>query len=268
MTNNKANSKNTTTTPSEESFVKFVDVHKSFGDFTVFDGLNLNILKGKINFVVGRSGSGKSVMLKHILGFLQPDRGDIFIENKNTKLFNTKDWQKTRKKVGMLFQDSALFDSMSVFENVAFPIREHTKKSEKEIKELVSQKLSLVGLDKHHKKLPAELSGGMRKRVALSRAIALNPDLVLFDEPSSGLDPIVSSVVDKLILDIHSNLKSTFLIISHDMKGTLKIAHRVSMLYDGKLVFNGTSQELTNTTNPLVKQFVHGRLDGPFNIFY
>lgn len=255
-------------TNNEKYLIKFQNVNKAFDDFVVFKDLNLNIVQGKINFVIGRSGSGKSVMIKHVLGFLQQDTGDIYIDNINTKTFKRKDWQTIRKKFGILFQDSALFDSMSVFDNVAFPIREHTKKTPAEIKKIVSQKLEMVGLGKHHNKMPPELSGGMKKRVALARAIALDPELVLFDEPSSGLDPIVSSVVDKLIVDIKNELQSTFLIISHDMKATLEIAEKVAMLYDGQIVFYGSADQLQKSDNPLVKQFVKGSLEGPFNIFY
>ena len=255
-------------TKDDKSLIRFENVSKAFGDFVVFKNLNLKIAKGKINFIIGRSGSGKSVMLKHVLGFLHPDKGDIYIDDINTKTFTNKNWQSIRKRFGILFQDSALFDSMSVFDNVAFPIREHTQKTASQINETVKSKLNLVGLGKHYYKMPSELSGGMKKRVALARAIALDPELVLFDEPSSGLDPIVSSVVDKLILDIKAETKSTFLVISHDMKATLNIADKVAMLYDGQIVFDGSKEALSKSDNPLVKQFVNGQLDGPFNIFY
>ena len=248
--------------------VNFVDVKKAFGSFVIFDGLNLKVAKNSIHCLIGRSGSGKSVLIKHILGFLSPDQGQIYLNQKDISEFKLKDWRQARKKIGILFQDSALFDSMDVFENVAFPIREHTKHKEAEIKEIVFHKLKIVGLARHMYKLPSELSGGMRKRAALARAIAIDPDLVLFDEPSSGLDPIVTSVVDELILKIQAETKATFLVITHDMASTYRIADKVSMLYDGKVVFDGSPEDIKQTDQALVKQFISGGLEGPFNIFY
>ena len=252
----------------QSPIIEFHNVYKSFGKFHVFKGLNLNIQRGKINFVIGRSGSGKSVMLKHILGFEKPNSGEILIYGKPISVFKNRDWLELRKKFGILFQDSALFDSMNVFENVAFPMLEHTKMSATEITTKVREKLAMVGLAKHETKMPSELSGGMKKRVALARAIALNPDLVMFDEPTSGLDPIISTVVDELISEIQAKTQTTFLIISHDMKATLHTAHYVSMLYEGRIVFGGTVEELKANTNPLVKQFINGETEGPFDVFY
>ncbi len=248
--------------------VRFDNVYKSFGAFHVFNGLNLVVKKGSIHYIIGRSGSGKSVLIKHILGFLKPDKGKMLFDSKNVEKFSSKDWLNLRIKVGMLFQDSALFDSMNIFENVAFPLREHSKFPEDEIQDIVNHKLKIVGLGQHTKKMPSELSGGMRKRAALARAIALNPELVLLDEPSSGLDPIVTSVVDDLILNIQETINSTFIVISHDMSSTLRVAQVVSMLYNGKIVFEGSPAELKNTDEPLVKQFINGSLEGPFDIFY
>jgi len=254
--------------PSGQAIIEFKNVFKSFGNFHVFKDFSLKIEQGQINFVIGRSGSGKSVMLKHILGFLKPDAGQILIYGQDSSQFNSRTWLEMRKKFGILFQDSALFDSMNVFENVAFPIREHTHFKQPEIDEIVREKLFIVGLAKHETKMPSELSGGMKKRVALARAIALNPDLVMFDEPTSGLDPIISTVVDDLIKETQKRLHSTFLVISHDMRATFRVADRISMLYNGKTIFSGNSKELQNAKDPLVQQFIHGATEGPFEIFY
>lgn len=231
-------------------------------------GLNLHIPRGKITVIIGRSGSGKSVLLQHILGFLKPDAGDIFINGKNTRELNTQGWFALRKEFGMLFQDSALFDSMTVLENVAFPLREHTRQSEADILSLARSKLISVGLKDHGSKLPAELSGGMRKRAALARAIALSPSLMMLDEPTTGLDPIVTSMINSLIVETQQRLGCTLIIISHDIQSCLQIADHIAMLYEGCIIEQGTTKEIQNTKNPLLRQFMNGELEGPFDIFY
>lgn len=248
--------------------IVFKGVYKSFGHFNVLRDINLHIPTGKITVILGRSGSGKSVMLKHILGFLKPDAGEIFIQGKNTADFKPKDWFNMRKEFGMLFQDSALFDSMNVLENVAFPLREHSQKPDAEILDIAQEKLIAVGLKDHGFKLPSELSGGMRKRVALARAIALEPSLVMFDEPTTGLDPIVTSLINSLIVETQRKLSCTFLIISHDINSCLQIADRIAMLYDGKIIEQGDREQIQHTQNPLLQQFMKGELEGPFDIFY
>ncbi|KAK3584228.1 hypothetical protein CHS0354_035309 [Potamilus streckersoni] len=248
--------------------IEFDNVYKSFGKFHVLKGLDLTLESGKINFVIGRSGSGKSVLLKHILGFIKPDSGNICIDGQDTAGYKEQDWQVLRRRFGMLFQDAALFDFMTVRQNVAFPLIENTRKHSDEINEIVSRKLELVGLKNHDSKLPSELSGGMRKRVAFARAIATDPDFVLFDEPTTGLDPIVCSVIDNLMADAQRELNSTFVVISHDMKATFKIAHKIFMLYNGEIVAQGTPDEIQQTGDPLVRQFIEGHLTGPFEIFY
>ncbi|OGG97319.1 MAG: ABC transporter ATP-binding protein, partial [Candidatus Lambdaproteobacteria bacterium RIFOXYD12_FULL_49_8] len=230
--------------------------------------VDLTFPKGKISVVIGRSGAGKSVILKHVMGFIKPDNGKIWIGGEDTSEWDQKTWRHNRKRFGMLFQDSALFDSMDVMENVAFPLREHTHKSEEEIQTLVMEKLKLVGLVNAEKKATTDLSGGMRKRVGLARAIALDPEVVLFDEPSSGLDPIVTHVIDQLILDTQAQTGCTYVVISHDMASAYRIADKITMLYEGKVVFDDTTQAAQNTDNPLVRQFVEGQLNGPFNIYY
>lgn len=248
--------------------IRFEQVHKSFGTQKILDGVDLTFEKGKISVVIGRSGAGKSVVLKHIMGFLKPDSGKIFIDDQDTTGWDTHQWRQTRKKFGMLFQDAALFDSMTVWENVAFPLFEHTTKSRDEIDEIVQQKLRKVGLVKAEQKKPADLSGGMRKRVGLARAIALDPDVVLFDEPSSGLDPIVTSVIDQLVKDTQEETGCTYVVISHDMNSVYRIADNIAMIYDGEVVMQGSPEAFQNTEDALVRQFVQGELEGPFDVYY
>ncbi len=248
--------------------IEFRQISKSFGDQKILDGINIHFPKGKISVVIGRSGAGKSVILKQIMGFIQPDSGQVLIDGQDTTDFTPLQWRKIRKKFGMLFQDSALFDSMNVWENVAFPLIEHTSKSHSEIDIIVKEKLKLVGLNNAHKKATADLSGGMRKRVALARAIALDPEIVLFDEPTSGLDPIVSTVIDHLIIDTQRATGCTYIVISHDITAAFRIADKIAMIYDGKIVIDADKEEVKNTNDPLVKQFITGSLEGPFDIFY
>ncbi len=246
--------------------IEFVNVYKSFGNFKILQGMNLVFPKAKTTVLLGRSGTGKSVTIKHILGFLAPDRGRVLIDQKDTSMYSKKQWRQTRKNIGVSFQGSALFDSMSILENVAFPIREHRKMSNAQIIEKAMEKLEVVGLKEHVKKMPSELSGGMQKRAALARAIALDPDVVLFDEPTSGLDPIVTSVIDELVKQTQKKTMCTFIIISHDMASTFRVADKVAMLYQGKILEEGTVEEFKNTTNPLVLQFIHGSLEGDFKV--
>lgn len=239
------------------------DIHKSFGDFKVHKGINISIPKGAITVILGPSGTGKSVLLKQMMGLLMPDKGEIFVGGVDITKIDKKALINVRKKFGMLFQNAALFDSMNVYDNVAFPLREHTKFNEKKIKEVVFGKLRLVGLKDVEKKLPSELSGGMRKRVGLARAIALEPDIILYDEPTTGLDPIMKDVVDNLIYDTQKQLGITSVVISHDIDSTYKIADYVTMIYDGKTTFNGSVEEFKNSDNPYVRQFTSGSMEGP-----
>lgn len=232
------------------------------------NGVSVRFPKGKISVVIGRSGAGKSVILKHILGFLKPDEGRILIDGQDTSVFTPKQWREQRKKFGMLFQDSALFDSMNVWENVAFPLIEHTRKSKDEIDEIVKRKLHMVGLVNAEYKSVADLSGGMRKRVGLARAIALDPEIVMFDEPTSGLDPIVTTVIDGLIKETQQETGCTYVVISHDITAVFRIADKITMIYDGKVVIDDKKEIVRHTGNPLVQQFLKGELEGPFNIYY
>ena len=246
--------------------IEFIDVYKSFGDFKVLQGMSLVFPKAKTTVLLGRSGTGKSVTLKHILGFLAPDKGKVLINQEDTASFSKKKWRQIRRNIGISFQGSALFDSMNVLENVAFPLREHSNESIKNILLKATEKLELVGLKDHIKKMPNELSGGMQKRAALARAIALDPEVVLFDEPTSGLDPIVTSVIDDLVKKTQQHTGCTFIIISHDMNSAFRIADKIAMLYQGKVIEEGSAQSFKNSKNSFVQQFIHGSLEGEFKI--
>ena len=243
--------------------IQVVDIHKRFGEQKVLNGVSLRIPRGEIVVIIGGSGTGKTVLLKHLIGLLRPDRGHIFVEGMDICHLRSWELKETRKKFGMLFQGAALFDSLTVGENVAFPIREHTHLKEKDIQARVRNRLAEVGLHGIEDKYPSELSGGMRKRVGLARAIALEPEIVLFDEPTTGLDPIMSDVINDLILRTQRKLGITFFIITHDVKGALKIAHRVAMLYEGRIVEQGTPEEIEASQNPIVRQFLAGSSEGP-----
>ncbi|MBZ4643409.1 MAG: phospholipid/cholesterol/gamma-HCH transport system ATP-binding protein [Deferribacteres bacterium] len=247
--------------------IEVKNLHKSFGDFKVHKGIDLLIPKGAITVILGPSGTGKSVLLKQIMGLIMPDKGEILVDGVDITKLDKKELVAVRKKFGMLFQNAALFDSMNVYENVAFPLREHTKLKEKEIRDIVIEKLRVVGLKDVEYKMPSELSGGMRKRVGLARAIALEPDIILYDEPTTGLDPIMKDVVDNLIYNTQKKLNITSVVISHDIDSTIKIADYVAMIYDGKTVINGTIEDLRTTDNPYVQQFLSGSMDGPIKIF-
>jgi phospholipid/cholesterol/gamma-HCH transport system ATP-binding protein len=246
--------------------IKLVDLHKSFGKQKVLDGLDLDIEDGKTTVIIGRSGGGKSVLLKHMIGLLRPERGQILIDGTDITKLNDRALNEIRKKFGMLFQEAALFDSMTVGENVAFPLREHTTMKEKEIRETVADRLRSVGLTGVEEKMPSELSGGMRKRVGLARAIALRPQIVLFDEPTTGLDPVMTEAINRLILDTQKNLNLTCVVISHDVRSIFEIGHRIAMLYEGKIIENGTPEELRASRNPVTLQFLAGSIEGPIRI--
>ncbi len=239
---------------------------KSFNGIKVLDDLNIKFEDKKITVVIGRSGGGKSVMLKHIIGLMKPDSGRVLINGLDINLFKKKELNEVRKKFGMVFQDGALLDSLNVFENVAFPLRMHLKISENEIKEKVFSVLEDVGLEGHDKKMPSEISGGMRKRVGVARALILNPEIMLFDEPTTGLDPIMSDVINNLIISMHDKFNFTGIIISHDIAGAYKTGDIIAMLYEGKIIEYGPAEVFENSVNPVVKQFVSGSMEGPISI--
>ncbi|ABC76867.1 ABC transporter ATP-binding protein [Syntrophus aciditrophicus] len=246
--------------------IKLIDVCKSFGTQRVLDELNLKIKAGRTTVIIGRSGGGKSVLLKHIIGLLKPDSGRILVDGDDIAGMSDRDLNEIRKRFGMLFQEAALFDSMTVGENVAFPLREHTRLKEEEIHEIVADRLGAVGLSGIEGKMPSELSGGMRKRVGLARAIALRPEIVLFDEPTTGLDPVMAEAVNQLIVETQKKFNLTCVVISHDVESIFRIAHRIAMLYEGRIIEEGTPEEIRASRNPVLKQFLAGRIEGPIQI--
>jgi phospholipid/cholesterol/gamma-HCH transport system ATP-binding protein len=240
----------------EERAIRIIDLHKSFRDQKVLDGINLEVEKEKITVIIGKSGGGKSVLLKHMIGLLKPDSGEIWINGTEITKLNDKKLNKVRKTFGMLFQEAALFDSMNVYENVSFPLREHRNISEKEIERVVEERLRQVGLLAFKEKMPSELSGGMKKRVGLARALVLDPDIILFDEPTSALDPVISLTILDLIKETQSYVKKTYVVISHDILGMFRIADRVAMLSDGKIIEYGTPQEIRRSTHEITQEFL------------
>jgi phospholipid/cholesterol/gamma-HCH transport system ATP-binding protein len=246
-------------TGAEPALIRLVDVHKSFGALRVLAGMNLAIQEHESVVVLGPSGTGKSVLLKHIVALLRPDKGQVFYRDQRVDVLQERELEPIRKKFGFLFQGSALFDSLTVFENVAFPLREHGNFKEREIADVVARKLEMVGLEGTQKKMPAELSGGMRKRVGLARAIALDPEVVLYDEPTTGLDPIRSDVINELILKLNDELRVTSVVVTHDMTSAFKVADRMVMLLDGKVVAEGKPDEIRNSPDEEVQRFVQGK---------
>jgi len=238
---------------------------KTFRSQRVIDDLDLSVVEGKITIVMGPTGTGKSVLLKHVLGLLRPDSGQILVEGQDIVAMGEAELTEVRKKYGVCFQDSALFDSMSVGENVGFPFTIHTDLTREQIAAEVSSLLREVGLAGIEDKMPAQLSGGMRKRVGLARALALSPKVLLFDEPTTGLDPVMTSAINTLIKQVQTRTGATSLVISHDIKGAFTLADYMALLYDGKIAFYGTPEDFRTTPDPLVRQFVEGRLTGPIN---
>ncbi len=247
--------------------IKIVGLKKYFGPKRVLDGVNLDIERGKITVIIGRSGEGKSVLIKHIIGLLRPDEGQILLEGQEITAMREKEFNEVRKRFGMLFQGAALFDSMTVGQNVGFPLKEHTDLSDEDIMKVVGEKLRRVGLTGVENLMPAELSGGMKKRVGLARAIVMDPEIVLFDEPTTGLDPIMSDSIADLVLDTQRSLKTTYILITHDIPFTYKIADKIAMLHEGRIVQEGTVDEMKRNQDPMVRQFLEGRAEGPIKVY-
>jgi len=243
--------------------IEIIDLHKSFGDFQVLRGVNLSVEHGESMTVIGGSGSGKSVLLKHIIGLLFPDKGRVLVDGQILNNLEAHDLNELRKKFGMLFQGAALFDSLTVWENVGFGLKQHTNLSDRQIREITTQKLALVGLKDVEDKMPSELSGGMKKRVGLARAIAMDPAIILYDEPTTGLDPITADAINDLIVDLRKKLGVTSVAITHDMQSAYKISDRIAMLYKGEIQEIGTPEQIKSTTNPIVRQFITGSAVGP-----
>jgi phospholipid/cholesterol/gamma-HCH transport system ATP-binding protein len=243
--------------------IQLIDVYKTFRNKDVLRGASLHIERGESMVVIGGSGCGKSVLMKHVIGLLWPDRGQVMIDGKDLSSCSRGELREIRKKFGMLFQGSALFDSMTVGQNVGFGLKEHTSLSKEEIREKVREKLQMVGLPGIDALRPDELSGGMKKRVGLARAIAMEPEILLYDEPTTGLDPIMSDVINDLIVRLKETYQVTSLAITHDMTSAYKIADRIGMLYEGRIIEVGTPEEIQNTKNPVVRQFITGSAKGP-----
>ena len=243
------------------ALIEFRNVSKHFGRQVVLDGIDLRIEERESLVILGASGSGKSVMLKHIVGLLQPDKGEVWFDGQRIDDLAERKIAAVREEFGFLFQMGALFDSMNVEDNVGFPLVEHTTKSREEISRIVGQKLRMVGLPEVRKKMPAELSGGQRKRVALARAIALDPRVILYDEPTTGLDPIRADVINELILKLKREMCVTSVVVTHDMHSAFKVGDRIVMLHEGKLIFDGTPEQARQTDNPIVRRFVLGEAD-------
>lgn len=246
--------------------IEFIDVHKAFGRNKILKGLNLGLPEGKISMILGPSGTGKSVCIKHMVGLLYPDDGDVLIHGESVPNLRDEELFEMRKKFGVLFQDGALFGSMNLLDNVAFPLRQHTDRSEDEIMEIVNARLAEVGLTDAGDKMPNELSGGMRKRAGFARALVLDPDIVLFDEPDSGLDPVRTALLCELIQEIHEENGGAYTVITHDIMSARRVAEYIAVLWRGRIVEAGPAEELFNSDNDFVRQFLSGSAQGPLGM--
>jgi phospholipid/cholesterol/gamma-HCH transport system ATP-binding protein len=239
---------------------------KRFQAKSVLEGINVKVERGKTLVVIGQSGCGKSVLLKHFVGLLLPDRGRVLVEGEDITQMKRKNLFRVRMRFGMVFQGSALFDSLTVGENVCLALKEHTEKSDEEIEAIGREKLRMVGLDGVMDKMPAELSGGMKKRVSIARAIAMNPACVLYDEPTTGLDPIMADVINNLIVKLKQELRITSVVVTHDIQSAYKVADTIAMLHDGRIIFTGTPSEVSQSGNETLRQFIEGSADGPISM--
>jgi phospholipid/cholesterol/gamma-HCH transport system ATP-binding protein len=246
--------------------IEFVDVHKAFGRNKILRGLNMGIPEDKISMILGPSGTGKSVCIKHMVGLLYPDQGDVIVKGQSVPNMHDDELFDMRKRFGVLFQDGALFGSMNLYDNVAFPLRQHTDKGEDEVAEIVNRRLAEVGLGNANDKMPNELSGGMRKRAGFARALVLDPDIVLFDEPDSGLDPVRTALLCELIQEIHEENGGAYVVITHDIMSARRVAEHISVLWKGRIVESGPAEQLFNSDNAFVRQFLSGDSQGPLGM--
>ena len=246
--------------------IEFIDVKKSFGRNTILNGLNLGIPDNQISMILGPSGTGKSVCIKHMVGLLYPDEGDVLVHGESVPNMQDDELFEMRKKFGVLFQDGALFGSMNVLDNVAFPLRQHTDKGDEEILEICNRRLAEVGLQGAVDKFPNELSGGMRKRAGFARALVLDPDIVLFDEPDSGLDPVRTALLCELIQEVHAENGGAYAVITHDIMSARRVADYIAVLWKGRIVESGPASELFNSPNQFVRQFLSGEARGPLGM--
>ena len=247
--------------------IEIRNLQKSFNGKTVLRKIDLDIPKSHTQIIIGRSGSGKSVLLKHIIGLIRPDAGQIFVDGEEISDLNDRDLYRVRRKFGMLFQGAALFDSMTVEENIALGVREHRMFPDAEIRRRVAERLEMVGLPGIQPMRPAELSGGMKKRVGLARALMMEPEFVLYDEPTTGLDPIMADAINDLIIYCTDHLHVTSIVVTHDMVSAYKVGDRISMLHDGEMIYTGTPEEIRRCANPIVQQFIEGKAAGPVQVY-
>ena len=253
--------------PSEQpDAIEFIEVHKSFGRNHVLRGLNLGLPEDTISMILGPSGTGKSVCIKHIVGLLYPDEGDVIVHGQSIPALSDADLFEARKKFGVLFQDGALFGSLNLYDNVAFPLRQHTEKGEDEIAEIVNRRMREVGLGGEGAKMPNQLSGGMRKRAGFARSLVLDPEIVLFDEPDSGLDPVRTALLCELIKEVHAENGGCYVVITHDIMSARRVAQHISVLWKGRIVESGPAEQLFASENPFVRQFLSGASAGPLGM--
>jgi phospholipid/cholesterol/gamma-HCH transport system ATP-binding protein len=252
--------------PDGEWSIRCEDVHKRLGGLQVLNGLNVTIPDNTITVVLGPSGTGKSVLIKHLIGLMFPDSGNVIVKGQSVPSLNMPDLLALRRRIGVLFQDGALFGSMSVFDNVAFPLRQHTDMSEAQIAEVVRQRLSDVGLSDAIDDAPSQLSGGMRKRAGFARALVMEPDIVIFDEPDSGLDPVRTALLCELIQEMHGALGGTYIVVTHDIASARRIGEYIALLWKGRIVESGDAQKMFSSENPFVRQFLSGSAEGPLGM--